>query len=390
MRFRSLVHFSLASAAFAAGLSLPPEAPLVAHAAGIFRAASPVVPATPVDILKLHQEGDANLAFGALTGRWMVDRLADGKVPDEFLFQRMLAGFTWNEAGVLQLSTAGLDKGILRALAIAKPLALSREAQDRLTKAGLDSRIVAMLAAPPLAPPPPMGSIADRAMGAMAAHPMANNPMFKSQFEGMRKKIETEMAAKFRSEDFRKEIWNRILDNWRSRIQVGQDARATLAPMETEIVNAPPEAAGAGASGMFGGAAAGNDLFLKSTPLALGLGAADILTALKARTTALIMATRPSDIETFRFEETTHFLLRRKPSDLVLMRLQDDNGTPTARVTKGTFLGREFKPADEPTPVDVSRVGEVWSVRPKARLAPGSYAFMMGGQSVVFVPFVVK
>ena len=362
----------------------------MAHAAGIFRPASPAVPATPADILKLHQEGDANLAFGALTGRWIADRLAEGKAPDGSLFQRMLAGFTWDEAGVLTLSTAGLDKGVLRALATAKPLGLSQEAQDRMTKAGLDSRIVGRLAAPPPAPLPPMGSIADQAMGAMAAHPMANNPMFKSQFEGMRKKIETEMAAKFRSEDFRKEIWNRILDNWRSRIQVGLDARAMLAPMETEIVNAPPEAAGAGASGMFGAAAAGNDLFLKSSPLALGLGVADILTALKSRSTALIRATRPNDIETFRFEETTHFLLRRKPSDLVLMRLQDDHGTPTAKVTNGTFLGRDFKPADEPVPVDVSQDGDAWSVRPKTRLAPGPYAFMMGGQNVVFVPFVVR
>ena len=72
------------------------------------------------------------------------------------------------------------------------------------------------------------------------------------------------------------------------------------------------------------------------------------------------------------------------------MRLQDDHGTPTAKVTNGTFLGRDFKPADEPVPVDVSQDGDAWSVRPKTRLAPGPYAFMMGGQNVVFVPFVVR
>ncbi len=390
MRFPTLSLALLAIAGFAASPSLPPEAPLVAHASGIFRAASPVVPTSPIEILKLHQEGDANLAFGAITGRWIADRLADGKAPDAFLFQRMLAGFTWDDGGVLQLSNAGVDKGILRALATAKPLGLSPEAQDRLTKAGLDSRIAAMLAAPPPGPPPPMGSIADQAMSAMAAHPMANSPMFKAQFERMRKKIETEMGAKFRSEGFRKEIWDRVLENWRSRIQVGLDARGMIAPMETQIVNAPPEGAGAGASGMFGGAVVGNDLFLKSSPLAIGLGAVDVLTALKSRASALIRPTKPKDVETFRFEETTHFLLRLKPSDIVLMRLQDDNGIPTARVTKGTFLGREFKPADEPVPVEVSQDGDAWTVRPRGRLAPGAYAFMMGGQNVVFVPFTVK
>ncbi|MBL0311520.1 MAG: hypothetical protein IPP78_02165 [Holophagaceae bacterium] len=111
---------------------------------------------------------------------------------------------------------------------------------------------------------------------------------------------------------------------------------------------------------------------------------------LKSRTTALIRATNPKEVESFRFEETTHFLLRRKPSDLVLMRLQDENGTPTARVTKGTFFGREFKPADEPVPVDITQEGDVWSVRPKSSLAPGPYAFLMGGQNVVFIPFVVR
>ncbi len=84
-------------------------------------------PTSPADILKLYQEGDANLALRVLIRRWMVDRLADGKVPDEFLFQKMVAVLTWNEAGVLQLSTAGLDKGVLRALAIAKPLACPRK-----------------------------------------------------------------------------------------------------------------------------------------------------------------------------------------------------------------------------------------------------------------------
>jgi hypothetical protein len=160
--------------------------------------------------------------------------------------------------------------------------------------------------------------------------------------------------------------------------------------METEISNVQPEAAGAGGSGMFGAAAVGNDLTLKSTPLGVALGVTDVLAVIKSHSTALIRARNPNDAESFQVEDATRFLLRRKPSDLVLMRLQDDNGTLTAKVTKGTFFGREFVPADEPVAVDIAQEGNVWSVRPKSRMAPGPYAFLMGGKDVVFVPFIVK
>ncbi|MBL0311608.1 MAG: hypothetical protein IPP78_02605 [Holophagaceae bacterium] len=267
MHFRSVSLSFLVASTLAAGPSLKPEAPLVAHAYGLFRTTSPKMPATPADILKLNQDGDANLALGALTGRWIADRLAEGKLPDEFLFQRMLVGFTWDEAGVLQLHSAGLDKGVLRALATAKPLGLSQEAQDRLTKAGLDPRIATMLGALPAGSLPAMKSMADQAMGAMMSGlPMAQNPAMKSQLEGYQKKIETQMASKFRSDGFRKEIWDRVVDNWRSRIQVGADAQAMLAPMGTDIVNAPPEPVGAGASGMFGAAAVPGLLRTDSPP----------------------------------------------------------------------------------------------------------------------------
>lgn len=370
---------------------LKPEGPLLTHASAIYRAPALVLPATPEDVLTLHQAGDVSLAFGALTGRWIADRLAEGKIPDGFLFQRMLQGFAWNEAGVLQLQAAGVDKGVLRALATAKPLGLSSEAQGHLVTAGLDPQIAAMLGASPMAALPPLKSMADQAMGSMlAGHPMAQNPAFKSQLDAYLKKIETEMGSRFRSESFRKELWERVIENWRERVQVGNDPGAVLAPVATEILDAPPESPERAAAGMAGVARAGNDLFLKSTPLGVALGAADVLAVLNAKTAVRIRATNPKEIESFRFEETTRFLLRRNPSDLVLMRLQDEDGTPTARLTKGVFRGRDFRPADEPVPVEVAQEGEVWTVKPTSRLAPGSYAFLMGGKSIVFVPFVVK
>jgi hypothetical protein len=60
------------------------------------------------------------------------------------------------------------------------------------------------------------------------------------------------------------------------------------------------------------------------------------------------------------------------------------------RVMKGIFLGCDSKPAGEPVPVDVIREGDVWPVCPKTRLAPDPYAFILGGQTVVLVPFVVR
>lgn len=390
MRFRAFPLSILVTAAFASRPSLAPGGPLVAQASGIFRADSLRLPATPADVLRLHREGDANLAFGAMAGRWIVDRMGEGRQPDEFLYRRMLAGFSWDEAGAAQLVSAGVDKGVLRALAMAKPLGLSQEGQDRLIKAGLDSRIAVMLGAQPVGTLPAMRTMADQTMGGMmAGNPMANNPAFKAQIEAYQQKIAAQMASQFRTEEFRRGIWDRIVDNWRSRIQVGANARAMLAPVGIEISNAQAKPAGADVPGGFGATATAND-FLRSTPLAVTLGAAEVLAVINSRSTALIRATDPKDVESFRFEDVTHFLLRRNPSDLVLMRLQDDNGTPTARVTKGTFLGREFRPADEPVAVDTTQDGEVWTVRPKGRLAPGPYAFMMGGQSVVFVPFIVK
>ena len=388
----SILSVSLLSAiSLSAATPLKPEPPLVAQAEALYRAKAPAMPTTVADILKLNQEGDANLAMGALTGRWMADRLAQAKIPDEHSLPRMLEGFSWDEAGVLQLHSAGLDTGVLRMLADARPLGLAPEPQERLGKAGVDSRVVAALARKPVGPLPPMKSMADLAMAALASDPVLGSPAFRSQLDDQRKKIEQGMAKRFREGDFKREIWDRVLENWRSRIQVGSDARNILAPSGSEIVDAPPPEAPSPMAGMFGAAQTGNDLFLKSASLGAALAVGDVVAILKSRTTAHIRATEPKDAHAFRFEDATVFTTRRKPTELALVRLQDGGeGAPTARLTKGVYFGREFQPADEPVAVDIAQEGQAWAIRPKSRLAPGSYAFLLGGKSLLFLPFVVR
>lgn len=391
MRFRSLSLSLLSVLSLSATSPLKPETPLVAQADALYRSKTPAMPATVADVLKLHQEGDANLTLGALTGRWMADRLAQGKIPDEHSLPRMLEGFSWDEAGVLQLHGAGLDTGVLRMLADARPLGLAPEAQERLGKAGVDFRVVTALARKPVETLPPMKSMADLVMAAMASDPVLGSAAFKSQLDDRRKKVEQGMAKRFQEKDFKREIWDRVLETWRSRIQVGSDARNVLAPSGSEIVDAPPAEAPSPMGGMFGAAQVGNDLFLKSTPVGAALAVGDVVAVLKARTTALIRAKEPKDAYAFRLEDVTVFTTRRKPTELALVRLQDGGeGAPTARLSKGVYFGREFQPADEPVPVDIAQEGEVWTIRPKSRLAPGSYAFLLGGKSLLFLPLVVR
>lgn len=390
MRFCSLSLSLLTVLSLPAATPLKPEAPLVAQAEAFYRSKSPAMPVTVADVLKL-QEGDANLALGALTGRWMADRLAQGKIPDEHSLSRMLEGFSWDEAGVAQLHGAGLDTGVLRLLADARPLGLAPEAQERLGKAGVNSRVVTALARQPMGTLPPMRSMADLAKAAMVSDPIMGSPAFKSQLDDQRKKIEQGMAKQFQGSSFKREIWDRVLETWRSRIQVGSDARNVLAPSGSEIVDAPPPEAPSPMAGMFGAAQAGNDLFLKSAPVGAALAVGDVAAVLRGRTTALIRAKEPKDAYVFRLEDATVFTTRRKPTELALVRLQDGGeGAPTARLSKGVYFGREFQPADEPVAVDIAQEGETWAIRPKSRLAPGSYAFLLGGQSLLFLPFVVR
>ena len=391
MRFRSLSLSLLSVLSLPATSPLKPEAPLVAQADALYRAKTPTMPATVADILKLHQEGDANLTLGALTGGWMADRLAQAKVPDEYSLPRMLEGFSWDEAGVLQLHGAGLDTGVLRMLADARPLGLAPEAQEQLGKVGVDPRVVTALARKQVGTLPPMKSMADLAMAAMASDPIMGSPAFKSQLDDQRKKIEQGMAKRFQEGSFKREIWDRVLETWRSRIQVGSDARNVLAPSGSEIVDAPPPEASSPMAGMFGAAQAGNDMFLKSASMGAALAVGDVVAVLRSKTTALIRATEPKDAYAFRLEDAMVFTTRRKPTELALVRLQDGGeGAPTARLTKGVYFGRDLKPADEPVPVDIAQEGEAWTIRPKSRLAPGSYAFLLGGKSLLFLPFVVR
>lgn len=380
----------LSAAALATPPPVKPEAPLVAQATALYRSKAVVMPATPADILKLHQEGDANLAVRTLTGRWLADRLAQAQLPDEYLLQRVLEGFSWDEAGVLQLHAVGLDTNLMRMLAQAKPLGLSPDAQERLTKAGVDSAVVATLVKKSMGALPPMKSMADFAMAALASDPVFGSPAFKSQLDDQRKKIEKGMSKQFQSGSFKQEIWDRTLESWRSQIQVGGDSRNLLSQAGTEIVDAAPEAPESMMSGMFGAAQVGNDLFLKSTPLGAALAVGDIVSVLKTKTTALIRAKDPKVVYSFRHEDATCFTTRRKPSELALVRLQEGEGAPTARLTKGVYFGRDFKPADEPVPVDIAQEGEVWTIRTKSPLAPGPYAFLVGGKNLQFLPFVVQ
>ena len=66
---------------------LKPEAPLIAQAEALYRSKTPLAPTGVDDILKLHLQGDAKFAFEAITGRWVVDSLASGKIPDECTLQ---------------------------------------------------------------------------------------------------------------------------------------------------------------------------------------------------------------------------------------------------------------------------------------------------------------
>lgn len=389
MRFLCL-SLSILSVVALPAAPLKPEAPLVAQAAALYRAKTLVMPASPADILKLHQEGDASLAVRATTGRWIADRLAQAQIPDESSLQRMLEGFSWEEAGVLLLHNAGIDTNLMRTLAQAKPIGLAPEAQERLAKSGVDPRIVAALAKKPTGALPPMRSIADFAMAAMASDPILGSPAFKAQLDDQRKKIEKGMTKQFQSGAFKQEIWDRTLEGWRSQIQVGADSRNLLAQAGTEIVEAMPQAAEPMMSGLFGAAQTGNDLFLKSTPLGAALVVDDIVAVLRSRTIALIRVTEPKDTYSFRLEDATCFTMRLKPTELALVRLQEGDGMPAARLTKGVYFGRDFKPADEPLPVDIAQEGEVWTVRPKSRLAPGNYAFLLGGKNLQFMPFVVR
>ena len=305
MRFLGLSLSLISIVALTAAPTLKPEAPLVAQATAIYRSKAVVMPATPADILKLQQDGDANLAMRTLTGRWLADRLAQAQMPDEFLLQRVLEGFSWDESGVLQLHTAGLDTNLLRMLAQAKPLGLSPEAQERLTKANVDSVVVAALAKKPMGTLPPIKSMADLAMAALASDPVLGSPAFKAQLDVQRKKIEKGMSKQFQSGSFKQEIWDRTLESWRSQIQVGADSRNLLAQAGTEIVDAPPPEAPSPMAGMFGAAQTGNDLFLKSASLGAALSVGDIVAILKSRTTALIRATEPKETYAFRLEDAT-------------------------------------------------------------------------------------
>lgn len=384
----SLILFS--AGVLPAASPLKPEAPLVAQATTLFKAKTVVMPATPADLVKLQKEGDASLAVRALTGRWLADRLAQAQVPDEYLFQHVIEGFAWDEAGVLQLHAAGLDTNLMRMLAQAKPLGLAPDAQERLSKAGVDATTVASLAKKPMGALPPMKSMADFAMAALASDPIMGSPAFKSQLEDQRKKIEKGMSKQFQSGSFKQEIWDRTLESWRSQIQVGADSRNLLAQAGTELVDAAPEAPESMMPGMFGAAQMGNDMFLKSTPLGTALAVGDIVSALKTKTTALIRAKDPKEVYAFRPEDAVYFTTRRKPTELALVRLHEGEGAPTARLTKGVYFGRDFKPADEPLPVDIAQEGEVWAIRTKSPLAPGPYAFLVGGKELQFLPFVVR
>jgi len=390
MRYLGLSLSILSVVTLSAAPPVKPEATLVAQATALYQSKAVVMPATPADLVKLQQEGDANLAVRTLTGRWLADRLAQAQLPDEYLLQRVLEGFSWDEAGVLQLHTAGLDTNLMRMLAQAKPLGLATEAQERLSKEGVDPATVASLAKKPMGALPPMKSMADFAMAALANDPVLGSPAFKAQLDDQRKKIEKGMSKQFQSGSFKLEIWDRTLESWRSQIQVGADSRNLLAQAGTEIVDAAPEAPESMMPGMFGAAKTGNDLFLKSTPLGAALVVGDIVSVLKTRTMALIRVKDPNEVYSFRLEDTTCFTTRRKPAELALVRLQEGEGAPTARLTKGVYFGRDFKPADEPVPVDIAQEGEVWAVRPKSRLAPGPYAFLLGGKNLQFMPFIVK
>lgn len=390
MRFLGLSLTLLSAGILPAASPLKPEAPLVAQATALYRSKAVVMPATPADLVKLQQEGDASLAVRTLTGRWLAERLALAQLPDEYLLQRVLEGFSWDEAGVLQLHAAGIDTNLMRMLAQAKPIGLAPEAQERLSKAGLDSTAVASLAKKPMGALPPMKSMADFAMAALASDPVLGSPAFKSQLEDQRKKIEKGMSKQFQSGSFKQEIWDRTLESWRSQIQVGVDSRNLLAQAGTELVDAAPEASESMMPGMFGAAQVGNDVFLKSTPLGAALVVGDIVSVLKTKTTALIRAKDPKDVYSFPHEDATCFTTRRKPTELALVRLHEGEGAPTARLTKGVYFGRDFKPADEPVPVDIAQEGDVWTIHTKSPLAPGPYAFLVGGKELQFLPFVVK
>jgi hypothetical protein len=250
MRFSCTLLSLVSMTALNAASPLSPEAPLVAKANKVYQASSAVPPASPSDLLKLAKEGDVSLAFTACTGRWIVDRLALGQMPDDHSIQRMLQDFYWDDAGVLQLQGAGLDGGLLRALASARPLGLSEDARQRLTKAGVDTRVVAALAKKAETNLPPMKSLGDLLMESVSNEPMMQIPGAKDQFAKAMKGVEGKMTSRFKSESFRKEIWESLLENWRSRIQVGSDAKLVLSPVATTIVDGTSEDPGQAAQGM--------------------------------------------------------------------------------------------------------------------------------------------
>jgi hypothetical protein len=254
----------------------------------------------------------------------------------------------------------------------------------------VDTRVVAALAKKAETNLPPMKSLGDLLMESVSSEPMMLIPGAKDQFAKAMKGMEGKMTARFQSESFRKDLWESLLENWRSRIQVGSDARLALSPVSTTIVDGTPEDPGRAVQGMMEGAEVANDVFLRSTPLGLGLAAGELVNMVGAKTTAMVRVSNPRDMETIQASESTVFWTRRKPSDLVLVRLQDDKGTPIAKFTKGIFFKRKFKPADEAIALESTQDGDAWSLRPKSSLIPGAYAFLMGGKNIVLIPFFVK
>jgi hypothetical protein len=364
-----------------------PEAPLISRAEAIFRAGAALPLATPADMQKLFMEGDGSLNILAVVGRGIADTLAQGLMPDERMPQRLFAGLAWDEAGVLTLKAAGLSNHSLLGLAKLRPLGLALEARERLLKAGIDPVTVAALESAPQAPFPPLKELGMMSM--MPDSPMAQNPAFKAQFEKAMQGVKEKLNAHFKSPAFRDELWRQLLEAWRTRIQVGSDQEETLDAAQTDVVMD-------GASGspliapplMSAGATA--NAFLKSSPLTAVLDAATILDVLRAKASVAVKLVKPEDVRAFTPEQAGAFYTRKSPSDLILVRLQEAEGTCVAHFTKGAWFGRDFKPVDEPVPVDATRDGECWTIKPRATLAPGAYGFMMGGKNVVMVAFRVN
>lgn len=382
----------LAPSAAADPSRLRPEAPSVAQARNLYLGSIQTGPlSTTADLLRLHQECDADLAVMAIMGHWVFDTLSQGRMPDDRAYQRILKGFSWDEASVLQLSKAGISKALLRALARANPLGIAAEAQGRLAQAGVDPTVIQNLALPPQHEPlPPLRRVGDFIRESTANNPMFQNPAIKAQVDGAMKQAEKQIVAKAKSKEFQNEIWEKLLDAWRAQVFVGPDSATIITPVATDLVGHGGPQTAFGAEGIFSDAQAANDLFLHSTPLGAVLDVTQVISILGAKRQAEVRAKDPASVEVFPVDQGSRFITRKNPDGLTLIRLQEGPEGPMARFTKGLLFGRQLKPADEPISFSVTQEGDHWIMRPKAPLPAGSYAFIAGGKDLLFLPFTLK